>query len=103
MRFQPLERLINLHDGYRRTVKIDQLDVLILQEEDRLYIVQSRCPHREHPLEGGDVEGGMLICPLHHLAFDLSSGNSVGGLCAPLRCWTPVYEGNEVGILVEHE
>ena len=50
MRFLGLEKLINLHDGYRREFKIDQLQLLLIQEQGRLYLLESRCPHREHPL-----------------------------------------------------
>lgn len=101
MRFQPLEKLINLRDGYRRRVKIDQLDVLILQEHGQVYIIQSRCPHQEHPLEGAEVEGRTIFCPLHHFGFDLNTGGHEGGFCRALQVWQPVFEGAEVGIVVE--
>ena len=50
MRFLALEKLINLHDGYRKTVKVDSLEVLIVQEAGEVFIVQSR-PHQGQHLE----------------------------------------------------
>ncbi len=100
MRFLPLEKLINLQDGYRRNIKIDQLDVLMLQEAGEVFIVNSRCPHQEHPLIDAEVIDGAILCPRHQFAFSLNNGAHVGGLCAALEIYSPVYEGSHVGILV---
>ncbi len=101
MRFHPLERLINLYDGYRRHIKIDQLDLVLAQEQGQLYIFQSRCPHRGQPLEQAAINDGRLVCPLHQYVFDLGSGAQQERLCAALTIWVPIYEGNQVGIAVE--
>ncbi len=53
MIFLRLERLINLHDGYRRTLRVDNIEVLVIQDCGEVFIVQSRCPHQEYPLEKG--------------------------------------------------
>lgn len=100
MRFQPLEKLINLHDGYRRRFKIDDLDVVLLQHDGQLVIIDSRCPHREHSLEQGDVDSGFIFCPLHGYGFSLLDGHHDGGLCAALRVYPPVFEGADVGIAI---
>ena len=50
MRFQPLEKLINLHDGYRPQFKIDSLQLLLIQERGELFLFEANCPHRGHPL-----------------------------------------------------
>ena len=101
MPFLALEKLINLHDGYRRRIKRDALDLLVLQEQGNVHIIQSRCPHQEHPLEQAEVLDGLLICPLHQFGFSLETGEHVGGLCAALRIWHPVFEDNSLGIVVE--
>ena len=100
MRFVALEKLINLRDGYRRRVKIDQLDVLMVQEEGRLAIIQSQCPHRHHPLTDADIDANAIICPMHGYRFDLATGQPMEANCAALKVWEAIYEGNEVGILV---
>ena len=50
MRFQPLEKLINLEDGYMRRFRIDALDVLLVQQEGQVHVFEATCPHRGHPL-----------------------------------------------------
>lgn len=63
MAFLRLDRLINLHDGYRKTLRVDHLEVLMVQERGEVFVVQSRCPHREFPLEKGSVKEGVITCP----------------------------------------
>lgn len=104
VRFYPLEKLINLHDGYTRQFKIDSLQVLLLQREGELYLLEANCPHREHPLIDASVSDGVIQCPLHGYRFALTDGGVVHGSeepCRKLRTWPLVYEGNEVGMVMD--
>ena len=101
MRFLSLEKLINLHDGYRQTIRIDALEVLMIQEAGQIHIIQSTCPHRGQRLEGGTVEDKVIYCPWHNFGFDLASGAHVGGVCDKLKVYAPIYENNVVGIMTD--
>ena len=101
MPFLRLDKLINLYDGYRKTLKIDSFEVLLVQEDGEVFVVQSRCPHREYPLERGVISNGVITCPWHNMAFDLKTGNHRGGVCDRLRIYEPVFQDNLVGIVVE--
>jgi nitrite reductase/ring-hydroxylating ferredoxin subunit len=103
MRFQALDKLINLHDGYRRRFKIDHLQLLLLQEDAQRYLVEAACPHRGHSLESASIADGCLRCPLHGYRFRLADGIVVQALeepCRPLRVFELVYQGNEVGVML---
>jgi len=103
MRFQPLEKLINLHDNYRRHFRFDSLALLLLQHDGELYLIEPRCPHREHPLDHARIESGLIECPLHHYRFALADGQllySTEEPCRDLKTWPVVFEGNEVGLLL---
>ena len=103
MRFQPLEKLINLHDNYRRQFRIDHLALLLLQHEGELYLIETRCPHREHPLDTANIAQGVLECPLHRYRFSLADGRLLHASeepCRQLKIWPVIYEGNEVGLLL---
>ena len=100
MRFLPLEKLINLFDGYRKIVKVDSLEVLLIQDSGELYIVQSRCPHRGQHLEAGPVAAGKIQCPWHHFVFDLVTGAHEGGACEALTVHSPVFQDNLLGIMI---
>jgi nitrite reductase/ring-hydroxylating ferredoxin subunit len=104
MRFHPLEKLINLHDGYARQFKIDNLQLLLVQQDGELYIFEAYCPHRSHPLSGADIEKGVLHCPLHQYEFSLADGrllNATEEPCRGLHTFPVIYEGNELGLMLE--
>lgn len=100
-RFQPLARLIDLHDGFRRRVKIDAFEVLLAQEGGRCFVFESRCAHQQWPLDKAEIVDGILCCPKHQYRFDLMSGEPLASLCPSLAVYELIYEGNEVGILLD--
>jgi len=104
VRFYPLEKLINLEDGYTRQFKIDNLQLLLLQRAGERYCLQAHCPHRAHPLATASVESGIIQCPLHQYRFSLDSGAVVHAseeACHGLQLYELVYEGNEIGVMLE--
>ena len=67
MRYYALEKLINLHDGYRKTFKIDDHHLLLVQEEGERFLVESFCPHREHSLLEATIFGDTITLSLIHI------------------------------------
>ncbi|MEZ5555660.1 Rieske (2Fe-2S) protein [Haliea sp.] len=103
MRFRPLEKLINLQDGYRRSFRIDELALLLVKQDGEVYLFEARCPHREHALDAATIRDGVLECPLHRYRFRLADGALVQASeesCRGLKTWPLIYEGNEVGLLL---
>lgn len=104
MRFLPLEKLINLHDNYARRFKIDHLQLLLVQREGERYLIEARCPHRDYPLEAADIRNGVVLCAQHGYQFAVDDGRlllATEETCRDLRTFPLVYEGNEVGILID--
>ncbi|HEY3699381.1 MAG TPA: Rieske (2Fe-2S) protein [Spongiibacteraceae bacterium] len=103
MRFYLLEKFINLYDGYRRTFKIDQHQLLLLQENGERYLIESLCPHRGHPLETADVHNDVLRCPLHGYEFMLDSGRvraTTEAPCRALRRYELVTRDTDLGVVL---
>jgi nitrite reductase (NADH) small subunit len=46
-------------------------------EDDRLFALLDRCPHRGAPLSQGVIFGETVACPLHQTNVELESGNAV--------------------------
>ena len=46
-----------------------------------VFATQAECPHRNGPLADGLLGGSTLICPLHALKFDLTTGKALNGDC----------------------
>ncbi|MEH6592665.1 MAG: Rieske (2Fe-2S) protein [Halioglobus sp.] len=104
MRFYPLEKLINLNDAYTRQFKIDSFRLLLIQRKGELFLIESHCPHKEHPLDVASIEDGVIQCALHQYQFSIDDGSLIHATeepCRALRTFELVYEGNEVGVLLE--
>ena len=102
MRFVRLEKLINLHDGYTRQHRVDFHKLLLLQRQGQCYVIESLCPHREHPLERAVIAENALECPLHGYRFSLHNGKLLHASeesCRSLRVWPVAYQGNDIGII----
>jgi len=104
MRFYPLEKLINLHDAYARQFKIDNIQLLLIQRRGELHLLEANCPHRGHPLDVATIDNGIIQCALHHYQFAIDDGRLLHASeerCRGLRTFALVYEGNEVGVILE--
>ena len=47
-------------------------------EDDSVYALKDRCPHKGGPLSQGIVHGHLVTCPLHNMVFDLNTGLAQG-------------------------
>lgn len=104
MRFHPLEKLINLHDNYTRQFKIDHNRLLLIQRQGELFLVEANCPHRDHPLDAASIDNGIIQCALHQYQFSVRDGRLLHATeepCRGLRTFPLVYDGNEVGVMMD--
>ena len=46
-------------------------------EDDRVFAVLDRCPHKGGPLSQGIVFGDRVACPLHNWTIELATGEAV--------------------------
>jgi nitrite reductase (NADH) small subunit len=47
-------------------------------QDDRVFALEDRCPHKKGPLSQGLVHGASVTCPLHNWVIDLESGEAQG-------------------------
>ncbi len=98
MAFYPLERLINLYDGYQRVFRVAGQSLLLIQDQGRCYLILNQCPHQLRPLEGSTVANHSISCKHHGITFDLATGNPQGGCTNGLQRVRISYEGNQLGV-----
>ena len=91
-------RAHDLVEGEPALVSADGVDVVIVQEGDRLLALADRCSHRGGPLHEGDVVLGCLECPWHQSRFRLEDGEVAQG---PAVHPQPRYEARIVDGVVE--
>ncbi|MBD2505249.1 Rieske (2Fe-2S) protein [Anabaena azotica] len=66
----------------RYVVKVGNHTILLLHHQEQIYAMDNACPHMKLPLQGGKVtEDHAIVCPWHHSAFDLQSGD--------VKDWSP--------------
>ena len=102
MTFIPIAKRSDLKEGVVKRRRLKGLDLLLVQSRDQLFVIENRCPHDDSPLARGMVNEGCIRCPKHRIVFELASGRALGGEVVAslqrLRCFTPVWQGEQVGI-----
>lgn len=100
MTFHRLEKIMNLHDGYRQLFHVEHLQLLLVQEKGRRYLLRNMCPHKGFPLHTGTMIGTKLRCAYHAIEFDLArEGRCVQHPLQPgVKMYALVYEGDEAGV-----
>ena len=92
--------LTAIPEGEGRTFEVDGRRLAIFRGRDgAIFATQAECPHRQGPLADGLLGSGTLICPLHSLKFDLTSGKALNGDCS-LRTY-PLKLSNNGQLVVD--
>jgi len=61
--------------GSRRVSRAKGIDVAVFRnDEDGVFALLDRCPHKGGPLSQGIVFGTSVACPLHNWTIDLEGG-----------------------------
>ena len=66
-----------LSSGRMIVVEIEGRDVVVVNDDDRYYALDNRCPHLGGPLGKGRLEEGAIVCPWHGWRWDPKSGRAV--------------------------
>lgn len=99
MAFVALEKLHQLHDGYRKAFTLAGQPLLLLQENGKTLLIKNACPHADASLTYATVSHNALRCPLHGMEFDLTSGRTSNPACQQALQFIPlIYEGNTLGV-----
>jgi nitrite reductase/ring-hydroxylating ferredoxin subunit len=65
-----------------KLVRVERLEILLVNANYRFYAVENRCPYMGYPLYFGNLEGTILTCGFHYARFDITTGkplNRVSG------------------------
>ena len=83
--------------GSRRVARERGMDVAVFRnDQDQVFALLDRCPHKGGPLSQGIVFGESVACPLHNWTIGLSDG------CAQapdVGCTTPFKVKVENGVV----
>ena len=63
--------------GSRRVARAQGMDVAVFRnDQDQVFALLDRCPHKGGPLSQGIVFGTHVACPLHNWTIGLDSGTA---------------------------
>jgi nitrite reductase (NADH) small subunit len=64
--------------GSRRVRRSDGAEIAVFRtDDDRVFALLDRCPHKGGPLSQGIVFGTRVACPLHNWSIELDTGCAV--------------------------
>lgn len=78
-------------------------EIVLCLVDDEVYALDGICTHEELPLDGGEVDDGVLECPWHGATYDVCTGRVLGlPAVTPLRTY-PVRVDEEGNVFVTIE
>jgi len=70
-------------------------------ENDTVYAIENRCPHRGGPLSEGIVHGAAVTCPLHNWVISLETGKALGADDGAVKTIPVRVDGEKLSIAIE--
>lgn len=93
--FQPALALKDVSVGRMRSCKLGEREIVVCHTKDGVFALDNTCTHAMARMSEGYLKGTRIVCPLHGAAFDVRTGQVLGGPTGmPLPAFTTrVVEG----------
>ena len=75
----PAAELAGLPAGQPARRTLGDVPVVVVRDEQGVYVLADRCSHLSGPLSEGDYRDGCLTCPWHGSTFRVSDGTVARG------------------------
>ena len=80
-----------------RCVKTGGATVAVFRtDDDRIFAMEDRCPHKNGPLSQGIVHGNCVTCPLHSWVLSLETGLAQGADKGSVPVFPVRLEGRDI-------
>ena len=70
-------------------------------QDDQVYAIDDRCPHKGGPLSQGIVHGTAVTCPLHNWVISLETGRALGADEGAVRTIPVRIDGERLFLALE--
>ena len=85
-----------------RVVKTNQGDIAIFRtEEDQVFAMHDKCPHKQGALSQGIVHNNTVTCPLHNWVIGLNDGEAQGHDKGCVKTFEARLEGDNVILVLD--
>ena len=58
----------------RKALVVQGIPIVIFKLENNYYAIHNRCTHEDFPLDDGDIEDDLIVCPRHGAKFCIKTG-----------------------------
>lgn len=82
--------------GSRRIATGHMSIAVFRTDDDRVFALEDKCPHKNGPLSQGIVHGDCVTCPLHNWVIALDTGEACGADEGRVASFPVRREGNEI-------
>ncbi len=65
-----------MHNGLK-TITANGKEIVLCNNNGQIFAIDRRCGHMSAPLEMGTLEDHYLTCPMHHVQFDVRTGEAL--------------------------
>ncbi len=97
---QKVANLSEIAPGTTRRVVANSTGILLCNVDGIVYAIEDVCTHDGGPLDQGELEGEVVVCPRHGATFDVRTGDALTlPAVAPVMTFPVTMEGDD--ILVE--
>jgi len=75
--FRKVCREDEVPDGQGITVQLDNNELAIFRDNERVWCTEGRCPHAFELMSKAVLEDGTVECLAHHYCYELSTGKAI--------------------------
>jgi len=89
-------------EGSYIALDIADESILLFKLDNGFYALKNQCTHQEAPLEGGEVEDGEIVCPLHGARFCIKTGAvTMPPAYEDVETYATKIEGNDIFVKID--
>lgn len=93
-------KVSELPPGKIKKVVVEGKEIALYNVNGRYFATSNICPHQGGPLDEGDLDGNLVICPWHGWMFSVEDGSSVMSPNIRIRCYEVQVDGDEIRVKV---
>jgi nitrite reductase/ring-hydroxylating ferredoxin subunit len=82
--------------GGGREFAVGGVIITVWNVDGLFYATDARCPHEDAPLCMGDVQDGVVMCPMHGWQFNVTTGAGVKPPHVHLRSFPVTVVGSDI-------
>lgn len=102
LNWMELGELADIPQKGSRILKRASGDIAIFRtEDDHIFALDNKCPHKGGPLADGIVHGHKIACPLHNWVMEMETGIAVAPDEGQVKTWPVKLEDETIFISID--